>query len=250
MKRILLCILLSLAVWHINAESHYVFRKLDITDGLSNSNVKTILKDNYGYLWVGTAAGLNRYDGYGFRQYSLAASKREMGEFVDDIWSLQQDADGNIWAKSADCYAVYNSLKDDFSTDIDKLLESYGITVEQKYRIYVDREANLWVVTDKKIWAYDMKTRTLRSIEPGLNLICDEINIADNQAYIYLLVPSGRFLKIDKQTLAIESLSAPDGIKSFNNIYMPIINRASGFFPTMTTTYIIARNQPPGAKSH
>ncbi len=219
MKRILLCILLSLAVYHINAESHYVFRKLDITDGLSNSNVKTILKDNYGYLWVGTAAGLNRYDGYGFRQYSLAASKREMDEFVDDIWSLQQDADGNIWAKSADCYAVYNSLKDDFSTDIDKLLESYGITVEQKYRIYVDREANLWVVTDKKIWAYDMKTRTLRSIEPGLNLICDEINIADNQAYIYLLVPSGRFLKIDKQTLAIESLSAPDGIKSFNNIY-------------------------------
>ena len=219
MKRILLCILLSLTVWRVNAESHYVFRKLDITDGLSNSNVKTILKDNYGYLWIGTAAGLNRYDGYGFRQYSLAASERKMGEFIDDIWSLQQDADGNIWAKSAENYAVYNSLKDDFSTDIGKLLESYGVTVPQKYRIYVDREANLWVVTDKKISVYDMKTRTLRSIETGISLLGNGINIADNQAGIYLLLQSGKILRIDKQTLSIESLSAPEGIKSFNHIY-------------------------------
>lgn len=219
MKRILLCILLSLTVWRVNAESHYVFRKLDITDGLSNSNVKTILKDNYGYLWIGTAAGLNRYDGYGFRQYSLAASGREMGEFIDDIRSLQQDADGNIWVKSAENYAVYNSLKDDFSTDIGKLLESYGVTVPQQYRIYVDREANLWVVTDKKISVYDMKTRTLRSIETGISLLGNEINIADNQAGIYLLLQSGKILRIDKETLSIESLSAPEGIKSFNHIY-------------------------------
>ncbi|MDE5689981.1 MAG: hypothetical protein K2I38_04730, partial [Duncaniella sp.] len=219
MKRILLCILLSLTVWRVNAESHYVFRKLDITDGLSNSNVKTILKDNYGYLWIGTAAGLNRYDGYGFRQYSLAASGREMGEFIDDIRSLQQDADGNIWVKSAENYAVYNALKDDFSTDIGKLLESYGVTVPQQYRIYVDREANLWVVTDKKISVYDMKTRTLRSIETGISLLGNEINIADNQAGIYLLLQSGKILRIDKETLSIESLSGPEGIKSFNHIY-------------------------------
>ncbi|MDE7147867.1 MAG: response regulator [Duncaniella sp.] len=142
-----------------------------------------------------------------------------MGEFIDDIRSLQQDADGNIWVKSAENYAVYNSLKDDFSTDIGKLLESYGVTVPQQYRIYVDREANLWVVTDKKISVYDMKTRTLRSIETGISLLGNEINIADNQAGIYLLLQSGKILRIDKETLSIESLSAPEGIKSFNHIY-------------------------------
>src|ERR1700733_12234754 len=42
---------------------------LNTTDGLSQNDVKSILKDHEGYLWFSTDDGLNRYDGYHFTVY-------------------------------------------------------------------------------------------------------------------------------------------------------------------------------------
>jgi len=38
-------------------------------DGLSQTSVKAISQDYRGFLWFGTADGLNKYDGYGFKVY-------------------------------------------------------------------------------------------------------------------------------------------------------------------------------------
>ena len=46
----------------VSATEHHVFRRLEATNSMSNNNVKAILKDKDGFLWVGTASGLNRYD--------------------------------------------------------------------------------------------------------------------------------------------------------------------------------------------
>ena len=62
-------ILLLLAYLPLAGQTPYVFRHLKVENGLSNNNVKTILKDREGFLWIGTANGLNRYDGYSFKVY-------------------------------------------------------------------------------------------------------------------------------------------------------------------------------------
>ena len=61
-------IILLLAYLPLAGQTPYVFRHLKVENGLSNNNVKTILKDCEGFLWIGTANGLNRYDGYSFTQ--------------------------------------------------------------------------------------------------------------------------------------------------------------------------------------
>ena len=43
------------------------FRRVDTREGLSNSEVFSILRDSQGYVWFGTNYGLNRYDGYRIR---------------------------------------------------------------------------------------------------------------------------------------------------------------------------------------
>lgn len=47
------------------------FRCLDTSTGLADSHVSTIIKDRNGFLWIGTAAGLSRYDGFRFKNYIL-----------------------------------------------------------------------------------------------------------------------------------------------------------------------------------
>src|SRR5258705_1119947 len=45
----------------------FQFNHIDITQGLSNNQVKAVLKDSKGFLWFATMSGLNRYDGYQFK---------------------------------------------------------------------------------------------------------------------------------------------------------------------------------------
>jgi len=47
------------------ADGHFLFDRLTTRDGLSHSNVRSILQDRDGYMWFGTMDGLTRYDGDG-----------------------------------------------------------------------------------------------------------------------------------------------------------------------------------------
>ena len=72
------------------------FRHLTMADGLSNNEVFDIIQDRKGYIWLATADGLDRYDGYSFKTFrhdpndptSLAAS------FVR---ALSEDSEGRLW---------------------------------------------------------------------------------------------------------------------------------------------------------
>ena len=61
---------LLLASWIVSAQS-YLFKHLEVSDGLSNNSVNTIYKDRDGFMWFGTTTGLNRYDGYTFKSRDL-----------------------------------------------------------------------------------------------------------------------------------------------------------------------------------
>jgi len=45
------------------------FSSLTVDEGLSQSDVKFIIKDKKGYMWFATDDGLNKYDGYSFTIY-------------------------------------------------------------------------------------------------------------------------------------------------------------------------------------
>jgi len=49
-----------------NEKPDFKFEHFSIEQGLSQSNVRCILQDRQGFLWLGTQDGLNRFDGYEF----------------------------------------------------------------------------------------------------------------------------------------------------------------------------------------
>ena len=72
------------------------FRRLTTNDGLSQDNVVAIVQDRRGFMWFGTAEGLNRYDGNSFvvpKDDPDALPNISRG-FVG---ALFEDDRGNLW---------------------------------------------------------------------------------------------------------------------------------------------------------
>lgn len=67
---ILLCFISSVLFGQDNLLNRISFKHLGIEEGLSQSTVTSIIQDQKGYLWFGTANGLNRYDGYTFKVFT------------------------------------------------------------------------------------------------------------------------------------------------------------------------------------
>ena len=124
------------------AQSPYVFHHLNTNDGLSNTNVKAILRDKEGFLWVGTESGLNRYDGYGFKVYTMH-SRKPKDIVSNNILGLQEDGLGNIWVQLENTFMLYSRDKDYFISDVIPYLKKINIPTDQNFVIHVDKKQNL-----------------------------------------------------------------------------------------------------------
>lgn len=62
-RNINLIILILLSQFNLSGESFYRLRQLSVNNGLSQYDVSDIKQDNYGFLWISTYDGLNRFDG-------------------------------------------------------------------------------------------------------------------------------------------------------------------------------------------
>jgi len=75
---------------------NYQFRLINLEAGLSQSTVNCMIQDRKGFLWFGTANGLNRYDGYNFKVYlNDPADTTSVSD--NGILSLFEDKEGFIW---------------------------------------------------------------------------------------------------------------------------------------------------------
>ena len=72
------------------------FEHLTIKDGLSQNAVYAILQDRQGFMWFGTADGLNRFDGYEFKLFRH--DPQDPTTLSDNfIYTLYEGDNGSIW---------------------------------------------------------------------------------------------------------------------------------------------------------
>lgn len=178
----LLCLLGQLkpaiAVDGSKAISQYVHKTWRTDDGLPQSSVLRILETHDGYLWVGTAAGLARFDGVRFTVFDHANTPSLGADFVTD---LVEDRQGTLWVGTYTGGVSYfrNGLFSEFgainsrggsalAADPDgsvwvggygglahikngKVIEVYttanGLSGDPVRRIVVDKDKSLWIAT-------------------------------------------------------------------------------------------------------
>lgn len=138
---------------------------------LSSEDVRAVLQDDKGYLWVGTADGLNKYDGYTFEVFKHL--HEDTASIADnDINSLAMDHRGKIWAGSANgLISRYNPYTHNFSS-IGGVRQ--GLPEDVITKIYFDQHDRMWVgVKRHGLYYYEeehqlfIKAGDLPDIHPG-----------------------------------------------------------------------------------
>ena len=156
LKRILLVIMLALP---LAAAGVYLFKTLDARNGLISSQINCILKDQRGYMWFGTPAGLYRFDGYTFKNFQ---SNSQDGSSLPDsyIISLQEMLDGNLWIETSAGFCIYHPQTESFERDMKQVYASMGIEGKPNV-VFIDRHKNFWAsIPNKGIVAYNMQQQT------------------------------------------------------------------------------------------
>ncbi|MCI0606106.1 histidine kinase [bacterium] len=107
-------------------------------NGLPQNSILAITQTRDGYLWLGTQAGLARFDGAGFQVFNT----RNSGLPHNDVFALAEDRDGNLWigtfARGISRYK--NGIFTNFGS-------KEGLTDEVVRCIYTDWRGVLWVGT-------------------------------------------------------------------------------------------------------
>ncbi|HYH55428.1 MAG TPA: two-component regulator propeller domain-containing protein, partial [Anseongella sp.] len=89
-------------------------KQLGVNEGLSHSDVTSIVQDQEGYLWLGTNNGLNRYDGNKIRVFKSSPSDTS-GLPESRISSLHADSRGLLWiGMRSKGLCVYNKRTETF----------------------------------------------------------------------------------------------------------------------------------------
>lgn len=86
----------------ITSAQEISFFHLNTSNGLSDNNVNVAIRDKNGLLWIGTANGLNSFDGYTVKQY-FKEQYPEMGS--NNINSIICDDKNRLWICSPDSRA-------------------------------------------------------------------------------------------------------------------------------------------------
>lgn len=130
-----------------------IFKHLTSEDGLSSSNVLSLLLDHQGYMWIGTSDGLNRFDGTKFVVYKN--SQTDSTSIESNVIFMFEDHEKNLFLGTSVGLSLYNRNLNCF-VNFGKNKKSalykfnYGI-----YGISEDTRGNLWLGTNKGLICFN-----------------------------------------------------------------------------------------------
>ncbi len=137
----------SASIPNLSAGQHLRFERISLEQGLSQSTVFSMLQDSQGFMWFGTEAGLNKYDGYTFTVYR---HDPEDPNSLGGNWiqSMLEDDSGTLWIGiSEGGLDRYDRELDQFTHYRNDPQDPSSLSDNEITAIYQDRDGVLWIGT-------------------------------------------------------------------------------------------------------
>lgn len=156
-------------------------------DGLLSSTVYSIIQDDEGYVWFGTDAGVNRFDGRTFNKYTT-----DNGLADNEVLRLFQDSKRRIWFLSLNGHLSYYFQGRIYNEYNSPWLKS-GFTGTDLIKIHEDRKGNIWFIhnlNESAVMAPDSSFTIIRASN-NLRSNASIFVYEDLQNEMYLLSANG-----------------------------------------------------------
>ena len=197
--------ILGIMLWssQVNAQQ-YSFINYSIDQGLPQTQVRDIVQDSLGYLWIATIGGVSRFDGYSFQNYSVLN-----GLLDNQVFSLAVDNVGDVWMGSRGGITKF----DGHSFKTIKFKE--GFNSSSVYKIYSDADT-LWLAVGKGLIKIVNNQLKYFTVDDGLisNYIRDIVRVSPDELWIATwngisILKNGKFSEfklLEKQTYVLNIL--------------------------------------------
>lgn len=191
------------------------FERLSIEDGLTQESVLTILQDREGFMWFGTQAGLNRYDGYRLTVYRN--DPRDPASLPDGFVNASfEDAEGRLWFGTKGGLARFDPGSGKFVRHA-LLDQGAGRDANRSVNaIAADRQGILWLGTSDGLKRFDPRSgafTTLRHPGAGPGEVSDNTVNAlafDGEGNLWVGT-SGGLARLSPDAGRLEHMAAPGG---------------------------------------
>ncbi|MEO6316634.1 MAG: two-component regulator propeller domain-containing protein [Chitinophagaceae bacterium] len=176
----------------------FQFNRIDISNGLSNNQVKGILKDSHGFIWFATMSGLNRFDGYQFKIFRH--NSRDSASLSDNfIQRVFEGPEQKIWVETHNGINILDPVTETVDRNIAGYLKKLSLPAMAVTSLVKSKNADYWfLMGGSALYKYSAgtgKTILVYELSAGASPISSITQ--DNAGDTWLVHTSGIIEKIN-----------------------------------------------------
>jgi len=201
------------------ALSKAILKNYSTRQGLNYFNVKTVLQDREGNVWIGTDVGLNQYRGERFQLFD-----RQDGLVNDIVWAVCTDRKGNMWLGTNDGLTKLSFYTQPGTGEVKFVSKNYGtadgLGSNVVLSLFEDAQGTLWCGTGfggvSKLPAGSERFETYTSQDGLANDVVYAIN-SDTKGNLWFGTKEGAS-RFDPVTKTFRNYTTADGLGG-NHVY-------------------------------
>lgn len=192
----LLTLTLSLLIFAgLSASANaFRFRHISVENGLSSNSVRALLQDHYGFIWIGTEEGLNRYDGISIKPYAICP--HTAGKYISALHGTHS----TLWIGTDEGVYTYTYETETFAYFHQQTPNGVNISGVINH-IQEDKDGNLWFSTNGSgVFRYNTTKNYLEQYEfqDVQGIIASIMADSDNQIWALTNQGNAGIYKLNK----------------------------------------------------